>query len=202
MRKRAPEFRRYLYCGAVLHDVGKLLCSSVINAQSHKLGELEFRVLKYHPITGGEMLERIPELSMFRDIALGHQKSFDGASGYPEAFDSTASPQKIFIDIITICDSLDAATDHLGRNYTTAKDFPTVMDELRAGRGTRYSGDIIALLDADSGLCARVQRLLGDGRREVYYDVHKMIIAESNDHFDPRRTHDWQYDLGLPVPID
>lgn len=202
VRERTEEFRRYLYCGALLHDVGKLLCSSVINAQSHRLGELEFRVLRYHPVTGGEMLEHLPELSVFRDIALGHQKSFDGTSGYPREFDNTASPQKVFIDIITICDSLDAATDHLGRNYTTAKDFPAVMKELRAGRDTRYSGDVVDLLDTDSGLQSRIQRLLGDGRREVYYSVHQMIISESGAHPDVQRTHDWQYDLGLPVPID
>lgn len=202
VRARREELRQYLYCGGLLHDVGKLLCSSVINAQSHKLGDLEFRVLKLHPITGGEMLSCIPELSVYRDIAMGHQKSFDGSFGYPEGFDNTASPQKVLIDIITVCDSLDAATDHLGRNYTTAKDFPTVMDELRAGRGTRYSGDVVDLLDRDGGLQTQVCSFLEDGRRDIYYDVHKMIIEESTDYPGSVRTHDWQYDLGLPVPID
>lgn len=202
VKARRKELREYLYCAGLLHDVGKLLCSSVINAQSHKLGELEFGVLKLHPITGGEMLERLPELSTFRDIAVGHHKSFDGSFGYPEEFDNTASPQKVFIDIITVCDSLDAATDHLGRNYATAKDFPTVMDELRAGRGTRYSGDVVDLLERDPGLRARVRALLEDGRQDIYYDVHKMIIDESTGYPGPACTHDWQYDLGLPVPID
>lgn len=202
VRARAEEFRRHLYCAALLHDIGKLLCSNVINAQSHKLGELEFRVLKYHPVTGGEMLERIPELSAFREIALGHHKSFDGRSGYPPEFDNTASPQKIFIDVITVCDSLDAATDHLGRNYAAAKDFPTVLGELRAGRGTRYSGDIVDLLDGDTALQARLRLLLEDGRRKLYYDVHNLIISESDLRPSSERTHDWQYDLDLPVPID
>lgn len=78
--ERRNEFIQYIYCGALLHDIGKVLCSSVINAQSHRLGELEFCVLKYHPVTGGEMLEHLKGLSRFRDIALGHQKSISSRS--------------------------------------------------------------------------------------------------------------------------
>ena len=202
VRARAGDIHGYLYCGALLHDIGKLVCSSVINAQSHRLGDLEFRILKYHPVTGGEMLECIPELAVFRDIALGHQKSCDGSGGYPPEFDNTASPQKIFIDIITVCDSLDAATDRLGRNYAKTKDFDTVMRELRAGQGTRYSGDIVGLLDKDLELQARIRRLVEEGRRKVYYDVHKMILEESSGQAGLPKTHGWQFSLDLPAPID
>lgn len=200
--RHRKEFRRYLYSGALLHDIGKVLCSSVINAQSHRLGELEFQVLTFHPVTGGEMLENLPCLSVFRDIALGHHKSYDGTRGYPQEFDNTASPQKIFIDIITICDSLDAATDHLGRNYATAKTFDTVLEELKAGRQTRYSGDLVDLLDGDKDLCAQVRSILEEGRRDVYYDVHKMILSELSVPLKPKKDHDWLFDLGLPYGID
>ena len=198
--RRRGEFITYIYCGALLHDIGKVLCSNVINAQSHRLGDLEFRVLKFHPVTGGEMLDCIPALSRFRDLAVGHQKSYDGAFGYPADFDNTASPQKIFIDIISICDSLDAATDHLGRNYATAKDFAVVMGELRQGRNTRYSGDIVDLIDSDPRLRERLRYLLEDGRRDVYYDVHKMIISQSAIQPGQRQERDWQTDLSLAFP--
>jgi hypothetical protein len=195
--EKRNEFIQYIYCGALLHDIGKVLCSGVINAQSHRLGELEFCVLKYHPVTGGEMLEHLQGLSQFRDIALGHQKSFDGLSGYPPEFDNNASPQKIFIDIITICDSLDAATDHLGRNYTTAKEFDTVMDELRAGSGSRYSDVLVDLLDEDRDLCVRLKSFLKDGRRDVYFHVHQYIMSASVGSHETERTHNWLFDLTL-----
>lgn len=201
VQAHAQEYHRYLYCGALLHDVGKLVCSSVINAQCHRLGDLEFRVLKMHPITGREMLDHLPALAAFRDIAFGHHKSFDGSGGYPAEYSRTTSPQKIFIDIITVCDSLDAATDNLGRNYAAAKDFSTVMDELRGGRGTRYSGDIVDLIDHDVSLQARLRHLLEEGRREVYYTVHKTILEESTGQHGPN-THTWQFDLSLPASID
>lgn len=196
------EFQRYLYSGALLHDIGKVLCSSVINAQSHRLGELEFQVLKYHPVTGGEMLEKLPGLSVFRDIALGHHKSYDGAFGYPEDFDNTASPQKIFIDIITICDSLDAATDRLGRNYTSAKPFDIVLEELKTGSGTRYSGELVELLDSSINLRKRIRNFLEEGRQDVYYDVHKTIMTEFTVQIKPKKDHDWLFDLGLPYSTD
>ncbi len=199
VRKRKEDFLLFLYQGALLHDIGKLLCSSVINAQSHRLGDLEFQVLRFHPQTGGEMLQNLPQLSIFRDIALGHQKSFDGKSGYPADFDNTGSPIKIFIDIITICDSLDAATDHLGRNYTQAKDFDTVMKELRAGRDTRYSGAVTDLLDEDIPLQKKVRKLLGDGRRDVYFNVHKKILEETR-HPELKSTHDWMFNLYVASP--
>lgn len=193
---RRDELRRYVYRGALLHDIGKLLCSSVINAQSHRLGELEFEALKFHPVTGGEMLEQLPELSAFRDIALGHQKSFDGRSGYPAGFDNTASPQKVLIDLITLCDSLDAATDHLGRNYATAKSFGTVLEELRAGRDTRYSGALVSLLEEDGALQQKLSQLVGEGRRKVYYNVHRMILAESSGRLGKKQIPAWLFDLG------
>lgn len=199
VREKKKEFLLFLYQGALLHDIGKLLCSSVINAQSHRLGDLEFQVLRFHPQTGGEMLQNLPQLSIFRDIALGHQKSFDGKSGYPADFDNTVSPIKIFIDIITICDSLDAATDHLGRNYTQAKDFDTVMKELRAGRDTRYSGAVTDLLDEDIPLQKKVRKLLGDGRRDVYFNVHKKILEETR-HPELKSTHDWMFNLYVASP--
>lgn len=195
--EKRNELVQYIYYGALLHDIGKVLCSSVINAQSHRLGDLEFRVLRYHPVTGGEMLENLKGLSEFRDIALGHQKSFDGRSGYPPEFDNTASPQKIFIDIITICDSLDAATDHLGRNYTTAKEFDTVMGELRAGSGSRYSDVLVDLLNEDQNLQGRLKSFLKDGRRDVYFHVHEYIMSESVACQEAVRTHNWLFDLTL-----
>lgn len=200
VKKRRKKLLSYLYCGALLHDIGKLLCSSVINAQSHLLGELEFRVLKFHPVTGAEMLQNLPELSIFRDIVIGHQRSCDGASGYPMEFDNTSSPQKIFIDIITICDSLDAATDQLGRNYAAAKNFSTVLEELRAGSKTRYSEALVNLMLGDTELQKRLRHLLEEGRRDVYYEVHKMILSELRIHTDRKNTHHWMFDMGIMAP--
>ena len=176
--EKQNQFSQYIYCGSLLHDIGKLLCSSVVNAQSHRLTDFEFQILKFHPVSGAEMLQRIPELSEFTDLALGHHKSFDGVSGYPSDFDNTASSKKIFIDIISLCDSLDAATDHLGRNYTSEKCFERVLTELKTGKGTRYSDVLVDLILTDMELQENIRRLLEEGRRQVYCDVHRLILSE------------------------
>ncbi|MEE1464404.1 MAG: hypothetical protein UF734_02105 [Clostridium sp.] len=66
-------------------------------------------------------MNQIPQLKCYHDIAVGHHKSFDDLSGYPKEFHTSQSRQKILIDLISICDSLDAATDYLGRNYAKSK---------------------------------------------------------------------------------
>ncbi len=195
--EKQEQLRRYLYCGALLHDIGKLLCSSVVNAQSHRLTDFEFEVLQFHPTSGGEMLKDIPDLADFRDLALGHHKSFDGTRGYPKEFDNTASPKKIFIDIISLCDSLDAATDNLGRNYTHEKRFERVLEELQAGRGTRYSDVLVDLLHRDKPLQESLRNLLEEGRREVYCEVHQLILAEFSVVACKKKKSDWPYNLKL-----
>ena len=141
------------------------------------------------------MLQRIPELSEFTDLALGHHKSFDGISGYPSDFDNTASSKKIFIDIISLCDSLDAATDHLGRNYTSEKCFERVLTELKTGKGTRYSDVLVNLLLTDMELQENIRRLLEEGRRQVYCDVHRLILSEFSFVSCRIEQKNWPYNL-------
>lgn len=173
VRKRKEDFLLFLYQGALLHDIGKLLCSSVINAQSHRLGDLEFQVLRFHPQTGGEMLQIC--------------RSFPGSGILPLGIRRVLTVNRDILPILIIqyplskslLISLRSVTAWMrpriiwGRNYTRAKDFDTVMKELRAGRDTRYSGAVTDLLDEDIPLQKKVRKLLGDGRRDVYFNVHK-----------------------------
>ena len=61
---------------------------------------------------------------------LGHHKTYDGKGGYPLEFDNLNSKYKSAIDLISISDSIDAATDVLGRNYANGKNFYSLLDEL------------------------------------------------------------------------
>ena len=49
------------------------------------------------------------------------------------------------MDALTVADSLDAATDNIGRCYTMAKPVDTLLGEFRAQRGTRYAPEVVAL---------------------------------------------------------
>ena len=87
-----------------------------------------------HPETGAKDLASVPDFACYADIAHGHHRTYDGTGGYPDDFDILHSPCRPVIDLVHICDCLDAATDYLSRNYHNAKDFDTVLSELADGR--------------------------------------------------------------------
>lgn len=161
--------------GAMLHDVGKILCTNIINMQYRKISGIEYETIKFHPVTSGKILNEIPLLSKYHDMAVGHHKSFDGTFGYPEDFDNVHSPDKLFIDIITISDSLDAATDPFGRNYAATKTFTKVMQELNAAKGTRYSDVIVNFIRNDYKTYRELNRLLTSERETINREVHEIL---------------------------
>lgn len=182
VQARSAEFLDFIHTSALLHDLGKILCPNVVNTQYRQITHLGYRIIQYHASTGGFLLRLLPGFAQYADIAEGHHKSYDGAYGYPNAFDNTASPLRIFIDIITICDSLDAATDTLGRNYAQPKEFDAVLQELDRVGGARYSRELVDLIHSHLALRSRLRRLLVYGRIETYYEVHDMIQS-----YDPGR---------------
>ena len=82
---------------------------------------------------------------------------------------------RIVIDIITISDCIDAATDTLGRNYAKSKTFYDVLEELNKDKGTRYSADIVELLNSDECLCECLCDLTGKGRISVYNKIYRLV---------------------------
>lgn len=180
VREQKKTFMDFVYTAALLHDVGKLFCSAVINMQYRKITDIEFQTIKFHPGAGGKILSMIPQLEEFRDIAAGHHRSFDGKRGYPMGFDNTKSPKKVFIDLITICDCLDAATDTLGRNYTSAKTFDQIMAELQAGAGSSYSDVLVNFISGSGKLKDELAELIEKNRGQVYYDVYSMVDKMSD----------------------
>ncbi len=162
-------------CG-LLHDCGKCRIVSVVSRQDRHLYDEEFEIIKRHPYDGYKMLNHDNNFGKFFDIIRGHHKYYDGNGGYPEDFENTRSPYKPIIDLISVADSIDAATDILGRNYTSGKDFNTVFEELASGAGTRYSPSIIALIKHDRGLYEDLDYLTKEGRFEIYYRAYKEIL--------------------------
>lgn len=166
---------RYAQNAALLHDIGKILCGNVINMQYRRLMAVEFDAIKYHPVSSGEILDQIPALSLYKDVAMGHHKSFDGTFGYPQSFDNVHSPYKLFIDLITICDTLDAATDRLGRNYANEKALPVVLEELEEQKGTRYSDVLVDLIQTSDTLQQKLYTIVEDGRDKSFLEAFAMM---------------------------
>ena len=148
---------------------------TVINRQNRALTDSEFAFIKRHPSLGVKVAT-VAALEPYKDVIYGHHKSYDGKRGYPEDFDNTASPIRFVIDLISIADSIDAATDILGRNYASGKNFDDVFRELEEGAGTRYNPDIVDIISENRELYDDLYDLTGKGRFEIYRDCYREIM--------------------------
>lgn len=166
----------FIVRSALFHDLGKNGLIPIINTQHRRLNDYEFQIIRTHPEKGAEYLMTDPDFSMYQEIALGHHKSYDGKHGYPATFDNVNSMYRPAIDLIHICDCLDAATDYLSRNYHRAKSFDTVMEELRAGSGTEYNPDIVNFILNDRNLYQELKHLTEENRENIYYDIYLTFI--------------------------
>lgn len=139
----------FIYEAAFYHDIGKNGIISTVNNDYRPLTDEEYAIIKTHPALGAELLKIAPSLyEKYHDTTLGHHKWYNGKGGYPEDFDNTKSPKRILIDIITLSDCMQAATERIGRNYKEGKTFDMVMEEFRKGAGTKYNPDLVKFIDA------------------------------------------------------
>lgn len=157
---------------ALLHDIGKTKITDIVNTQGRRLWDREFQGIKNHPRFGAEMMEQDEDLVKYRDVALGHHRFYDGSAGYPMEFDNTTSVYRIIIDLITICDCIDAATDHLGRNYKRAKTLDEVLSELVEGKGLRYNPDLVEVIENSSRLQKEMRYIVSEGRLDIMYRAY------------------------------
>lgn len=166
----------YARNAGLIHDIGKIMCTDIVNLQFRKLCDLEFDIVKKHSERGNEMIKYIPALAEYNDVVLGHHKDYNGKGGYPQGFDNTKSEYRIFIDIIKLCDCIDAATDGLGRNYARTKQFKDVLAEFEFDKGTKYSDRLVNFISGNEKLKKEIERLTGIERQHVYYDIYYNMV--------------------------
>ena len=108
-----------------------------------------------------------------RNCCNGHHKFYNGKGGYPADFDNTASPERMMIDLITLCDCLDAATDCYGHNYHQAKTVEQVLSEFERDSGVRYHPDLVRFLRNSPALIQELQTVAGEKRLEIDYQTYQ-----------------------------
>lgn len=103
--------------------------------------------------------------------ALYHHCYYNGKGGYPNDVPSCPPEIKGIVDALSVADSLDAATDNIGRCYNLAKPFRTLLEELRAQSGTRYAPNVVALFK-DERFCQQLAENTDAERKRVYLQVY------------------------------
>ncbi len=176
VRKKANELISYIYEAATYHDLGKNSITAVVNNDYRPIYDDEYAIIKRHPALGLKYLELAPELAKYHDTTLGHHKWYNGKGGYPDSFDNTKSPYRTLIDIITVADCMQAATERVGRNYKGDKTFDMVMAEFRRQAGTRYNPDIVRFIDEHQQVGNTLRKNLDTGWLDIYYDIYQKFM--------------------------
>lgn len=167
----------FIYEAAFYHDIGKNGIISTVNNDYRPLTDEEYAIIKTHPALGTELLKIAPSLyEKYHDTTLGHHKWYNGKGGYPEDFDNTKSPKRILIDIITLSDCMQAATERIGRNYKEGKTFDMVMEEFRKGAGTKYNPDLVKFIDTHDDVARDLAVLINDAWVDIYFNIYSKFM--------------------------
>jgi len=127
-----------LYCGALLHDIGKI---GIPDAVLHKTGPLdpdESKVMHRHPDIGFRIIGHIGYFSRAAEIVRSHHEHFDG-SGYPRGLQGEDIPQGA--RIFAIADALDALT--VQRPYRGALPFNEAVDIIVRESGQVFDPSVV-----------------------------------------------------------
>ncbi len=214
VKNKSAEILLFVWYAGLIHDIGKIVYSHMVSFYVRKLNDKEFEMIKQHAAKATAFIKSAPNLdldsiifetleeattimfdsnpqlfSCFSDIALGHHKSFDGSFGYPKEFDNLASPVKAIIDIVTIADSIDAATDNVGRSYANEKTLYDMEQDLMSQIGDRYCPFITSMIFEKKPLFNAVNNALSKFRYDIYYscfsisDFSKTMMPPKADQF-------------------
>ena len=144
---------------------------AVVTGIYRRLLDEEFTCIQWHTVFGYELLCNVGGKDDLAPAALYHHTFYDGHGGYPKNYPPCPAGIKPIVDALTVADSLDAATDNIGRCYTMAKPVDTLLGEFHAQRGTRYAPEVVALLD-DEDFCRGLKETLDETRKSVYLEVY------------------------------
>lgn len=171
VRRDRIEICELAYECGLYHDVGKSYVFMYIGNNYRRLLDEEFTCIQWHTVFGYELLCNVGGKDDLAPAALYHHTFYDGHGGYPKNYPPCPAGIKPIVDALTVADSLDAATDNIGRCYTMAKPVDRLLGEFHAQRGTRYAPEVVALLD-DEDFCRDLKETLDETRKSVYLEVY------------------------------
>ena len=174
VQKNRAALMDFTFHAARCHDVGKLSIIDTIFVYGRNLFDTEFELIRTHPLTGYQMLDRYDSTRPYRDVALGHHRWYDNSRGYPEDFDTARSPIKPIIDIVLCADCLDAATDSVGRSYHKGKTLEDFTAEVLPECGDHYPPWLAGML-TDPDTARGLSELLETGRSETYQSTYGLL---------------------------
>jgi HD-GYP domain-containing protein (c-di-GMP phosphodiesterase class II) len=134
---RLRDLRR----AALLHDIGKLGVSSLILDKPDKLTDVEFAIMRRHPVATRAILSRTGCFSGLADAASAHHERLDGR-GYDRGIRDAHLPDAArILCVADICDALSAS-----RPYRDGMPPDRVLDIMGREVGAAIDPDCFAAL--------------------------------------------------------
>ncbi len=132
------EDAKDLGVAAVLHDIGKIRVADSVLANTGRLTNVEWELMKHHSEWGEDFLANRPAFELAAVIARSHHERWDG-EGYPDRLSGDNIPEAAAI--VAVADSFDAMTS--GRPYRPGRPQATAMKEIVACSGKQFSPKVV-----------------------------------------------------------
>jgi putative nucleotidyltransferase with HDIG domain len=123
---------------ASIHDVGKIGVPAEILNKPVRLSNIEFNLIKIHPVVGYNILKQIQFPWPVARIVLQHHERMNG-SGYPHGL----SGEDILLGarILGVADVVEAMVSH--RPYRPALGIDKTLEEISKNRSTLYDPQVV-----------------------------------------------------------
>lgn len=125
---------------ARLHDIGKIGVRDDVLLKPGKLTDVEFAMIKRHPVVGAKILSPIPSLEKAIPIVMSHHERFDG-KGYPEGLKGTNIP--FWARVTAVADTYHALTSN--RPYRNSLPKEKALQIISDVRGTQLCPESVDL---------------------------------------------------------
>lgn len=190
VRANREQLLTFMGYACMLHDIGKLTLSQITSNAYRRLFDREFALIKMHPALGISMLRAEPEFQQFTPFILAHHRWYLGDGGYPNIDTrEVCGNVKVLVDILSICDTLEAATSRIGRNYRNAKSFITILDEIISESGTRYSNEILQSIISSTSAYYELRRMIDYDWKQNYMTIFQEVISAESTALITRTRH-------------
>lgn len=127
-----------IFMASMIHDIGKINVPAEILSKPGKLDEVEFALVKQHPVTGYEITKGIDFDRPISKIIRQHHERIDG-SGYPDGLKG----DDILLEsrIVGVADVLEAMSSH--RPYRPSLGMEAALEEIKKNSGILYDEKVV-----------------------------------------------------------
>lgn len=133
----SDEKIKLIRTSAAIHDIGKISIPTSILSKPGQLTDIEFKLIRTHPITGFNIIKKINFHYPIAQIILQHHEREDG-SGYPNSL--KGKDITLEAKIIGIADVVEAMSSH--RPYRPALGIGMAIEEIKKNKGKLYDPKI------------------------------------------------------------